>query len=194
MFLYNRLTWLGVGILAIVVCIAFFPMSAEVLMSRKSTRRAKDALKEEESEESARPRFAANLPRVIQVFNSATKRAQLFSLIRLRFFNIVTEIPFWAIGLIMIVLGLINGYFAGESNGVNVWPVTYLMLQVVQGSAALFFYIIATLYAGELIWRQRDVRFDQIHDSLPVGDTTDWLSKFFASALVELVLLSVILV
>jgi ABC-2 type transport system permease protein len=194
MFLYNRLTWLGVGILAMAACFLFFPMSAEVLASRRSNRRAKDALSENESEKSARPKFAVVLPRVTRVFHSAAMGAQLFSLIRLRFFNIVREIPFWAIGLIMVVLTLVNGYFAGEVNDAKVWPVTYLMLQVVQGNAALFLYIIATLYAGELIWRERDVRFEQIHDSLPLRNAIDWLSKFFALALVELVLLSIVLV
>ena len=37
-----------------------------------------------------------------------------------------------------------NGQFAGRVGGQNVWPVTYLMLQAVEGGAALFFYIVAT--------------------------------------------------
>jgi ABC-2 type transport system permease protein len=74
---------------------------------------------------------------------------------------------------------------------VNVWPVTYLMLQAVEGSATLFFFIVATLYAGELIWRERDAHFDGIHDALPIGESVDWLSKLTAIAVVELILLTV---
>ncbi len=51
------------------------------------------------------------------------------------------------------------------------------MLQAVEGSATLFFYIVATLYAAELIWRERDTHFDGIHDALPMSETTDWLSQ-----------------
>ena len=69
------------------------------------------------------------------------------------------------------------------------WPVTYLMLQAVEGSATLFFYIVATLYAAELIWRDRDTRFDGIHDSLPMRDSIDWISKFLALCFVEITLL-----
>ena len=74
-----------------------------------------------------------------------------------------------------------------------VWPVTYLMVQALQGGSFLFLFIIATLYAGEVIWRERDVHFEQIHDSLPVADSTDWISKFFALGLVQAVLISVVI-
>ncbi len=81
-----------------------------------------------------------------------------------------------------------------EVNGVKVWPVTYLMLNVLQGGAGLFLYIVAALYAGELVWRERDVRFDQIHDALPLKDWTDWLSKFTALVIVEAMLLGIVVV
>src|SRR5208282_5201132 len=42
-FLYNRLLWMGVGVLALLVTFIFFPMSAEVLGSRRSTKHAKAA-------------------------------------------------------------------------------------------------------------------------------------------------------
>ncbi|HXY08993.1 MAG TPA: ABC transporter permease [Terriglobales bacterium] len=90
-----------------------------------------------------------------------------------------------------MVVFAINGYFAGRVAERNVWPVTYLMLQAVEGSAALFLYIVAALYAAELIWRERDVHIDGIHDALPMATTIDWLSKLAAIALVELVLLTV---
>src|SRR5438477_4411 len=194
-FLYNRLVWTGVGILALLASFVTFPMSAEVLGSRRSSKHAKEA-REEEAAESGRPprRFGVELPRVTQVFGSATTWKQLLSMTRLRFFNIVHEVPFWAIALIMIVFVLISGHFAGRSNGVEVWPVTYLMVAVVSGQSGLFLVIIGALYAGELMWRERDVRFEQIHDSLPLRDWADFVSKFLALTLVETVLASVVLV
>ena len=195
LFLYNRLTWLGVGLMALIVTYVFFPMSAETLTSRRSGRRARAAVQEErEGQEASRPRFKIELPRSTQTFTVATRWAQLVSLVRVRFVNVVREIPFWAIVFIAVVNTLVNGYFAGQLNDVNVWPVTYLMVGMVEGSAALFFYIIATLYAGELIWRERNVHFEQIHDSLPTSDWIDWLSKFLALAFVEFILITVVLV
>jgi ABC-2 type transport system permease protein len=192
-FLYNRLLWLGVGVLALVAAYVLFPMSAEVLGSRRSTKRAEEAKADEDTEKKETRRAVASVPQVTQIFGAATTWKQLFSMTRMRFFNVVLEIPFWAITSIMLVFVLISGHFAGNNNGVEVWPVTFLVVSVVSGQAGLFLYIIGALYAGEVIWRERDVRFEQIHDSLPLRDWTDFVSKFLALALVETVLASVVL-
>ena len=68
------------------------------------------------------------------------------------------------------------------------------MVQAVEGSAEFFFYIVAALYAAELIWRERDVHVDGIHDALPMRETVDWLSKLSAILVVEVVLLTVTMV
>ena len=131
------------------------------------------------------------MPVVRQIFDSATTWRQLISLTRLRLSNILHEIPFWALVCLLIAFAINNGYFAGRIAGRDVWPVTYLMVQAVEGSATLFFFIVATLYAAELVWRERDTHFDGIHDALPMRETTDWLSKFFALAIAELILLAI---
>lgn len=191
-FLYNRLLWMSVGIVALVITYVLFPMSAEALAGRRAHRKAKEAAEAEEQEKKARPRGVSGLPQVTQVFSSETTWTQFRSMTRLRVQNIVREIPFWAIALLMVIFCAINGAFAGEVNDVKVWPVTYLMLSVLQGGGLLFIYIVAVLYAGELLWRERDVRFDQIHDALPLRDWTDWLSKFTALVIVECVLLGIV--
>jgi hypothetical protein len=168
-------------------------MSAEVLGSRRSSKKAEEARADEDTVKKAGRRAAA-LPQVTQTFGVRTTWLQLFSMTRMRFFNIIREIPFWAITLIMLVLVMINGHFAGDNNGVEVWPVTFLTVSVVSGVSGLFLYIVGALYAGEVIWRERDVRFEQIHDSLPLRDWTDFVSKFLALAMVETVLASVVLV
>jgi ABC-2 type transport system permease protein len=191
-FLYNRLFWGGVGILSLLAVWKLFPMSVEALTARSSGKRAALARAQDMAE--AKPRsslVAARLPYVHQVFGAATAFAQFLSLTRIRIRNIVREIPFWGILILMAGLAINNGHFAGHLADRNVWPVTYLMLQSVEGGAQLFFYIVATLYAAELIWRERDTHFSGIHDALPISETTDWLSKLFALCLVELILLTV---
>jgi ABC-2 type transport system permease protein len=191
-FLYNRLLWTGVGLFSLVGLWALFPMSVEALTSRSQGKRAAKArLQDDEDEPSVRSLVAARLPQVRQLFGPATSFAQYLTLTRLRVRNITREIPFWAIVGLMIAFAVNNGYFAGRVGGQNVFPVTYLMLQAVEGSATLFFYIVATLYAAELVWRERDNRFDGIHDALPMRESIDWLSKLTAIAFVELVLLTV---
>ena len=191
-FLYNRLLWISVGFLALGVVWALFPMSVEALTARSQGRRAAKAKQQEELElRPVRSLVVARLPQAHQVFSPATTWAQFLSLSRLRIWNILHEIPFWAIIGLIVAFAVNNGYFAGRVAETNVWPVTYLMVQAVEGSATLFFYIVAALYAAELIWRERDVHFDGIHDALPMGESIDWLSKLAAIAFVEVVLLTV---
>ncbi len=190
-FLYNRLLWSAIGLGSLLAVWKFFPLSVEALTAKTSSKRAN---LQREQEEAARPRpslVAVPLPRVHQVFGAGTSFAQFLSLTRIRIANIVREIPFWGILILMIALATVNGHFAGHLAGENVWPVTYLMLQSVEGGASLFFYIVATLYGAELMWRERDTHFSGIHDALPLRETTDWLSKLAALCFVELVLLTV---
>lgn len=191
-FLYNRLLWTAVGGMALAALWRFFPMSVEALTARSQGKRAARArMLDREEARPARSLVTARLPKVRQVFGATTSLAQYLSLTRLRLRYITREIPFWAIVGLLIVFAVNNGQFAGKVGGVDVWPVTYLMLQAVEGNATLFFYIVATLYAAELIWRERDNHFDGIHDALPLSVTTDWLSKLTAIVLVEMLLLAV---
>lgn len=191
-FLYNRLLWTAVGLIALAVLWKLFPISVEALTARSQSRRAAKArLQDLEDKKPVRSLVVAGLPRVSRVFGIRTSLAQYLSLTRLRIRIISREISFWAIVGLLVVFAVNNGQFAGEFGDQHVWPVTYLMVQAVEGGATLFFYIVATLYAAELIWRERDNHFDGIHDALPMHETTDWLSKLTAIAFVELVLLTV---
>ncbi|MGA9981444.1 MAG: ABC transporter permease, partial [Candidatus Sulfotelmatobacter sp.] len=190
-FLYNRLLWMSVGLVALGTVWALFPMSVEALTARSQGRRAAKA-KEQELAEAApvRSLVPGALPRVQQTFTFATTWAQYLSLSRLRMRNIFRDIPFWALVALIVAFGINNGYFAGKVADRDVWPVTYLMVQAVEGSALLFLLIVAGLYSAELLWRERDTHFDGIHDALPMHESTDWLSRLTAVVVVELILLA----
>src|SRR5450432_235494 len=190
-FLYNRLLWCGVGVLSLITVWALFPMSVEALTARSQGRRAA-RVKEQDLAETrpVRSLVTGSLPKVRQAFTPATTFAQYLSLSRLRMRNIFRDIPFWALVVLLLAFGFNNGYFAGRVAEQNVWPVTYLMVQAVEGSALLFLFIVAGLYAAELLWRERDTHFDGIHDALPMRESTDWLSRFTAIVVVELILLA----
>ncbi|HEY4358747.1 MAG TPA: M1 family aminopeptidase [Acidobacteriaceae bacterium] len=191
-FLYNRLLWIAVGALALLITYRFFPLSAESLTARAQGKRAAKA-KENDSQE-VRPKrslVSSGLRNVHQVFGATLRWRQLVSLTRLHIHNILHEIPFWAIAVLLAVFSCVNGYFAGHAQEQNVYPVTFLMLEAVENNALLFLIIIAGLYAGELVWKERDTRFAGIHDALPMRESTDWISKFLAVGVVEILLLCV---
>jgi hypothetical protein len=190
MFLWNRVVWMGVGLIALATVYFVFPMSAEALTVRRS-RKLKST--EQESTAPPKPRFRHLLPAVSIDLSFRTRAQQFSSLTRTYFRNIFREIPFWAITLLLVAFCLINGHFAGTINGSSVWPVTFLMLQDVEGNARVFLYIVSTIYAGELVWRERDTHFDQIHDALPFPGWLDTLSKLSALAAAQLFLLTIVM-
>jgi ABC-2 type transport system permease protein len=191
MFLWNRAVWCSVGLLAFAATFLLFPMSAEALTARKNKKHKKEA---QESTAPPVPRFHNLLPAVATTFDFGTGFRQFLSLTRIHFRNIFREIPFWAITFIMIIICMVNGHFAGSRADTVVWPVTYLMLEAIEGGGILFLLIIATMYAGELVWRERDTHFEQIHDALPFRGWIDILGKLSALAAAELFLLTIVLV
>jgi ABC-2 type transport system permease protein len=189
-FLYNRLLWISVGLAALGGVWALFPMSVEALTARSQGKRAAKVRQQEDNSLRQKRSFVAvQLPKVRQVFGWRTSVSQFLALTTLRIRLILRDVPFWAIVGLLIVFAVNNGQFAGRVGGIDVWPVTYLMAQAVEGSATLFFFIVAALYAAELIWREKDTRFDGIHDALPIAEAGDWLSKLAAIGFVECTLL-----
>ncbi len=192
-FLYNRLVWTAVGLISLIVLYALFPLSVETLTSVSQGRRAARERENDATAKTVRSLVAKRLPVVHQVFNAFTTFEQFASLTRIRMKNIFTELPFWAIFAVMVMYALLLGHYAGHVEDGNAYPVTFLMLDAVRGNSFVLLLVVATLYAGELVWRERDTHFDGIHDALPMRESTDWLSKLAALAIIELILLTVVM-
>lgn len=102
--------------------------------------------------------------------------------------KILRAIPF----LIMLACGiglLLLGRFGMSMMGTTQLPVTYVLLDFLQGSFMLFVIIIITVYTGELIWKDIDVKFAPVIDAAPISNELIVLSKFTAMILVELFVL-----
>jgi ABC-type transport system involved in multi-copper enzyme maturation permease subunit len=65
--------------------------------------------------------------------------------------------------------------------------VTSAIAPVVANSVFIFVVLLATLYGGELVWRERQLKLDQVQDSMPVPVWVTFggklLGVFFAIAL-----------
>ena len=68
------------------------------------------------------------------------------------------------------------------------------MARMITDEFGLFLIIVTTLYGGELVWKERTIRHDQIHDALPMPDWLNFASQFTALAAVQFALLIVLLV
>lgn len=183
--LWNRLLWSSIGVLSLLALARFFPFSAEALTTRRSKKRP---LIEEEK---AVVPVAKHIYTGTSHFTAATTMAQFLTLTRLRIRGIVREIPFIAIVLIGMIFIFVGGWQVGRLFDAPVLPVTYLMAEMVRGQFTLFLLVITSLYAGELVWKERGLKFDQIHDALPMPGWLNFASKLSALTVVHFGLLIV---
>jgi len=184
---WNRLLWLGVGALATAVAFLGFPFSAETLIryARKSS--------VEDAKEKAPPAFKPAAIAVKQRFDSRATLAQLLALTRIHLISIVKEVPFIIIALICVLVVLIGGWNAGMIFDTPVYPVTYLMADMIKSLSLLFLLFITMFYAGELVWKERGMKYDQIHDALPIPGWLNLASHFVVLTIVQVVLIAMLM-
>lgn len=179
--LYNRLLWVGVGILILVI--NHFAFSFNVVRnSIFKTKAVKDELIKIKPEET-------RIPLTRQYTNFATHISQLVKLTVFYFKMVFKEIPFLAIVIAGILLLLVNAINLNELFGTKSYPTTYTILGLLSGFN-LFFLIISVLYTGELVWKERSVNLNLIIDAMPMPDSISLISKFFGLLFIYIVLIA----
>jgi hypothetical protein len=179
--LYNRLLWVGVGI--VILIINHFAFSFNVVRSSVFRPRAvKDDVVRIKPEET-------KIPVATQFGNVSTHIGQLVKLTLFYFKMVFKEIPFIAIVISGILLLFVNAINLNELFGTSSYPTTYTVLGLLSGFN-LFFLIIAVLYSGELVWKERAVNLNLIIDAMPMPDFIALISKFLGMLLVYIVLIA----
>ncbi|KGM51907.1 membrane protein [Lysobacter concretionis Ko07 = DSM 16239] len=150
--------------------------------ARRARRRAGDAA----PVVTARP-GSMIAPRVLPASGASVAWSQFLRQWRFDSVGVFKSVPF----LIMLALAVAN--FDGSASvvqsmfGTKVYPVTSLMLQALQGSFTFMLLIIVMFYAGELVWKERGAKIDEVTDALPVPNWVPLAAKMAALVLVVLV-------
>ena len=182
--LYNRILWSSIGTIIFLIGYRFFSFSAQPisLFKKKSVVEDTDKIKGKIS-----------LPLLKPVFNLSTSISQLFSIARFESRLILKSAPF----LVIMIFGVFN-LFGNLLNlnqlpGTSQYPVTSILVEAASETFTLFYIILITFYVGELVWRERSNKVQQIADSLPIGNYTLMFGKFIAMILVLLVISIVVM-
>jgi ABC-type transport system involved in multi-copper enzyme maturation permease subunit len=170
--LLNRLLWMAVGGGVLAYGIAQF----------RFTQFASESGGRLPPEPTQAPSLAARLtlPQPHRSFGFAARAAQLGGVAHASFLRMVRGVWFWILAGMCVALGLVMGGQRGTIYGVEPHPVTYMMLEMVSGSFMLFIIVIVAVYAGELVWEEREARTAQIHDSMPVPNWVPFAGKALA--------------
>ena len=177
---YNRLIWMALGIVVLVVThFAFsFNVVRNSLFKSKAIKDERLLIKPEETK----------IPIAQQSTGFSTSIGQLVKLTVFYFKMVFKEVPFIAIVIAGMLLMFLNAINMNEIYGTSSYPTTYSVLGLLSGFN-LFFVIIAVLYSGELVWKERAVNLNLIIDAMPMPDFINLISKFLGLLLVYLVLL-----
>ena len=188
--LWNRAAWFGSGFAVTLLGYRAFRMERGAPVRRRK-RVVADI--EDDVVGAAASRSMA-LPAVAPDRSAAAFAGMLPGLTRLYVGEILKSPRFLTIvlGGVMLVVG--NALTLGSFYGTNTYPLTYKVLDVVSGLFNVFVLIVTAIYTGELVWRERDARMDDIGDSMPAPTWLGFLAKFSAVLVLQFVLLSVVMV
>lgn len=177
--LVNRLFWIIIGVLVFIINYRLFSFSAQPLNLKK-----RKAL--ESSNELILHKL--QLPATHQRFDLKSTWLQFIKIVRFES-RLIFRSPMF---FIIVVMGIFTAYLNVSQDtamyGIYTFPVTVKIIQTVAQTFSLFFIIIITFYSGELIWRERNHKINQIADALPIKNYTLIVSKFFAMLMVLVVL------
>jgi len=175
-FLWNRVVWVGVALACLALAYVRFSFTASFTASRgRATRKQIDETP---------ARVAVPLPRVCPSFSSA---AQFAAIVKLEAIGTLKSIPF----MVMLVSGiaLVAGntlvIFDSDWLGTS-YPVTREMADVIRTAFSVFALLIAAFYAGDIVWRERTLKLNEVSDALPVPTWLQWAAKFTSLLLVIL--------
>ncbi|SIP97653.1 ABC transporter permease/M1 family aminopeptidase [Solilutibacter tolerans] len=168
----NRALWLGVSVLLAGAVFALF--RTERTGSGRGWRKRKRA----HVPMVALP--AKPLPRVQPSFRPSTGLSQLWKQLRFDVSSVMKGIPL----IVMLLFGLAN--FIGSSTnmqsmyGTAIHPVSSAMASLLQNSYSFLLIIVVLFYAGELVFKERQAKMQDVTDAMPVPNWMPMLSKLLA--------------
>ena len=129
------------------------------------------------------------LPRIEPRFGGATRWIQCWHIFAFDAAAVFRSVPF----LVMLLIGVLNlvgsASNIGEIFGTDVYPMSYLMVELLNGSFTFLLIIIVTFYAGELIFKERQARIADVVDAMPAPNWAPLVAKSLALAGVVLAFL-----
>lgn len=169
LMLWNRLLWLAVGALVLVAG----SWSLRLGEPRSRRRRRQPAVEEETLG------TRAGLPAMAASWKGNVTRAHFAGMMRMEFRQLVKTPTF----IVVVAAAFLNcvpslWFSSGEFFGTKRLPVTYWVNEVIQGTLYLFVIALLTYFAGQLVWRERDDRVDEVEDSMPRKDWVSYAAKF----------------
>ena len=154
--LINRLIWIGLG--AIILITSYFSFSFVAKNKR---------VKKQKKQETIISESTINELEVNDIPKKESNLSQFKSFFKLNFYSILRSSTFKILFIISILILILTMWGGFEYFGLKSYPVTYKMMEAVGGIAGFFVLIILVFFSGELVWRDRGSKINEVIDSTP---------------------------
>ncbi|MCC1483840.1 ABC transporter permease/M1 family aminopeptidase [Winogradskyella immobilis] len=153
LLLQNRLIWSVLGV--IILLLSYFSFSFK--QKNKKVKKQKESHSKNET--------IFDLPKLNPSFTGNTSWVQFKSFFYTNFLSIIKSVTFKILFLfcVIILVADLSGGF--EYFGLQSYPLTYRLIDSIEGSTKIFLVIIAVFFSGELIWRDRDSKINEVIDA-----------------------------
>jgi ABC-type transport system involved in multi-copper enzyme maturation permease subunit len=192
-FLWNRVLWVGVALMVLLLAAWRFSFTSSRARKRKGAGREAAAVEEAEDlgSQQVRPMGVLTGPSPALQYSVSAAWRQLAHAARFEVGTVLRSKAF----LILLLLGVLNLIgnvsVVDQLFGTPVYPRTYLLIQAIQGGFLLFVVLVLTFYSGELVFRERQEGVAEVQDALPVPNWVFWGSKMAALTVVLAAVLTV---
>lgn len=182
LMLLSRCLWVGLSFALLALACRLFRFSDKGLSRRQLRKRARQAAMDAPSPAAgasisfaplAEPRFGART-----AFRQFVARAGMEArfIFRSRVFLILLLVAFaFTLPSLLTATGMFD---------VPLYPLTSVLVPIIQASFATLLIVIATYYGGELVWRERERKIHEIIDATPLPAWALMLPKMLGLALV----------
>jgi len=168
LLLWNRLIWISAGIVILLGSYLSFSFK-----EKNKNVRAQKTVSDETKASYA-------LPLIHTVFTGKTEWLQFKSFFLTNFRSIIKSVTFKILFIFSILL-LFSNFIGGfEYFGLKTYPLTYKMMDTIDGSSSIFIVIILVFFSGELIWRDRESKINEVIDATPHTSFISLLAKAFS--------------
>ncbi len=173
--LTNRLIWTGGGLVLLLLAYQLFSFSSK---QEKSAKPKKAAAK------STAPTTILALAVSPSIAKDSPVWLTFWSFFSINLRSMLKNTTFIILLLFAALLLLSDLWNGFEYFGLQSYPVTYKMIDSVNGQSVLFVMIILVFFSGELIWRDRDNHLNEVIDGTPHRSLVSLVAK--ATSLVAL--------
>jgi ABC-2 type transport system permease protein len=163
----NRLIWLAIGV--VIALGSYFSFS--FINKNKKVKKQKDKTNNTIIEK-IQSKPISNI-----VFKTSTSFKQFTSFFTINFYSIVKSTLFKILFIISALLLIVTMWGGFEYFGLKSYPVTYKMIDSINGITGIFVMIIMVFFSGELVWRDRGSKINEVIDATPHNSMISLLAK-----------------